>query len=267
MFPSNDKFPAGKFSFSSMLPLQSFPAMRSFAPIAALLLGSAVAAEFPRELRDDFENSQPASFWLPGNYGSGLYASGAVAISTNFARAGRQSLQVTVHQGDIASPGGDGKTTERADMDSGHFPLLGLEATYSFSVLFPKDFPIVDTRLVFGTCKQSDVPRPILADRFRKGRHTLTVESQGKRTEYKLPKIKLGEWHDVKYRIRYETNAAGFVQAWFDGKKVVNYRGPTAEPAYKNAFYHKMGLYRDRMPEPMTAYFDAFTMVMDSVDH
>jgi hypothetical protein len=243
-----------------------FTPMRLIAPIAALIITSAVATDTPRELRDDFEGPQPAAFWLPGNYGSGLYVPGAVAVSTNYALSGKQSLQVTVHEGDIASPGGDGKTTERADVDSGHFPLLGLEATYSFSVLFPKGFPIVDTRLVFGTCKQSDVPRPIVAERFRNGRHTLTVEAHGKRTEYKLPEIKLGEWHDIKYRVRYETNMNGFVQAWFDGKKVVNYHGPTAQPGYKNAFYHKMGLYRDHLAEPMTAYFDAFTMVINSAE-
>jgi hypothetical protein len=234
--------------------------------LAALVLTSTVAAEMPRELHDDFENPQPASFWLPPNYGSGLYVPGAVTISTNYARTGKQSLRVTVHEGDVASPGGNGKITERADLDSGHFPLLGKEALYSFSVLFPKDFPVVDNRLVFGTCKQSDVPRPILAERFRKGRHTFTIEARGKRTEYKLPKLTLGQWHDIKYHVRYDTNATGFVRAWFDGRQVVDYHGPTAEPRYKNAFYHKMGLYRDRIPQPMTAYFDDFKMILPQSD-
>jgi len=229
-----------------------------FIPCAALMLVSAFGAEIPRALHDDFEAAGLASFWLPGNYGSGLYAPGAVRVSTNFARSGKQSLEVTVHEGDIASPGGDGKTTERADLDSGHFALLGQEAVYSFSVLFPKDFPIVDTRLVVGTCKQSDVARPILAERFRKGRHTFTIEAQGKRKEYTLPKLTLGVWHDIKYRVRYAIDATGQIEAWFDGKKVIAYHGPTAEPGYKNAFYHKLGLYRDRMPQPMTAYFDKF---------
>jgi hypothetical protein len=223
----------------------------------------AFAAELPRELRDDFEASTVGAFWLPGNYGSGLYAPGAVRVSTNYARTGIQSLRVTVRKGDMASPGGDGKTTERADLDSGHFPLLGRTATYAFSVLFPREFPTVDTRLVFGTCKQSDVARPILAERFRNGRHTLTIESQGKRKEYKLPKLVLGRWHDVQYVVRYETNATGSIEVSFDGKKVVDYTGPTAEPAYKNSFYHKFGLYRDQIEEPMTAYFDNFTMRID----
>ena len=240
--------------------------MMRLALVSVLFVASVFGMDVPRELRDDFEGKQLASFWLPGNYGSGLYGAGAVEVSTNYARGGTQSLRVTVREGDMASPGGDGKTTERADLDSGHFPLLSKEATYSFSVLFPKDFPIVDTRLVFGTCKQSNVARPILAQRFRKGRHTLTIESQGKRREYALPKITLGRWHDIRYRVRYETNSSGFVQVWLDGNKVVDYRGATAEPEYKNAFYHKFGLYRDRMKQPMTAYFDEFSMRVESAE-
>lgn len=232
--------------------------------LSIALLCSAFAAEVPRELHDDFEHSQLASFWLPGEYGSGLYAPGAVKVSTSYARSGNQSLEVTVRNGDVASPGSEDTMTERADLDSGHFPLLGREAVYSFSVLFPKNFPIVDTRLVFGTCKQSDVARPILAQRFRNGRHTFTVESQGQRKEYTLPKLSLGQWHDIKYRVRYETNSNGFVEAWFDGKSVVKYSGPTAEPSIKNSFYHKFGLYRDRLERPMTAYFDDFSMQTDA---
>lgn len=216
-----------------------------------------MAAEFSKQA-DGFEASALAPFWLPGDYGSGLYAAGAVKISTNHARAGAKSLEVTVREGDMASPGGDGFTTERADMDSGHYPLLNQDAWYSFSVLFPTNFPLVDTRLVFGTCKQSDVARPIVAQRFRKGRHTLTVEAHGKRKEFSLPKPKLGAWHDMVYHLRYAEDKTGRVEVWMDGKKVADYAGPTAEPNFKNAFYFKMGLYRDQMKQPMTAYFDNY---------
>ncbi len=230
--------------------------------ILMLFLGfgslSLPAAAWPDSIQDDFEADSIGAFWLPGNYGSGLYAPGAVKLSTEYHRSGRQCMEVTVHPGDVASPGDDGLTTERADLDSGHYPLLGHRAVYRFSVLFPTNFPIVDTRLVFGTCKQSDVPRPIVAERFRRGRHTLTIEAQKKRSIYALPTITLGKWHDVQYEIRYANDRSGKVVVWFDGAKVVDYTGPTAEPGSKNAFYHKMGLYRDHLARPMTAYFDAF---------
>src|SRR5687767_9704101 len=95
--------------------------------VSLLCVASVSGADAPRELREDFEGTKLASFWLPGNYGSGLHAAGAVEVSTNYARGGKRSLRVTVREGDVASPGGDGKTTERADLDSGHFPLLGKE--------------------------------------------------------------------------------------------------------------------------------------------
>lgn len=255
------------FSAASNLLLRlvfGSPRLVFYTVYCLVLLSATFAGELPRDLRDDFEDEHPAFFWLPGNYGSGLYAPGAIKISTNYARSGTKSLEVTVRKGDMASPGAGGIITERADLDSGHFPLLGMEATYSFSVLFPKNFPIVDTRLVFGTCKQSDVPRPILAQRFRNGRHTFSIESQGRRNDYNLPKISLGQWHDIKYRIRYATDSSGLIEAWFDGKKVVSYSGPTAEPTFKNAFYHKLGLYRDEFPQPMTAYFDKFSMQIET---
>ena len=44
---------------------------------------------------------------------------------------------------------------------------------------------------------------------------------------------------------------------------VVDYQGVTAYPASggyveRGLFYFKMGLYRDRWPEPMTIYFDEY---------
>jgi hypothetical protein len=38
------------------------------------------------------------------------------------------------------------------------------------------------------------------------------------------------------------------------------YSGPTADPKAKNAFYNKIGLYRDRLKVPMTAYYDNYAM-------
>ena len=211
-------------------------------------------------LQDGFEGGSLAPFWLPGNYGSGLHVPGAIIISTNFARAGTHSVQITVHEGDITAAGDDNTVVERAELDSGHYALRGREAWYGFSFLVPKDFPIVDDRLVIGSCKQSDVPRPITAQRFRNGRHTFTVESQGQKESYSLPPIRLGQWVDMIYHMRYSTDQDGQVEVWMNGRRVVEYRGPTAEASAKNAFYHKIGLYRDRLKIPMTIYYDNYTM-------
>src|SRR5580658_877037 len=211
-------------------------------------------------LRDGFEGDALAAFWLPGEYGSRLHTPEAIRLTTNFARSGAYAAQITIHQGDIAAAGDAETTVERDELDSGHYRLMGREAWYGFSFLMPKDFPIVDVRLVISSCKQSDVPRPLTAERFRAGKHTFTVESQGRKETYNLPEIPLGRWVDVVCRSRYSTNNDGCVQVWMNGREVVSYKGPLGDPKAKNAFYHKIGLYRDRMAEPMTIYFDNYTM-------
>ena len=118
---------------------QNAPALRNSTNMAS---GTPV-----KVLYDGFEGEALADFWLPGNYGSGLYVPGAIKLSTNYARSGR-SAQITVREGDVAAPGDAGTTVERAELDSGHFNLLGQEVWYGFSMLLPTNFPIVDERLV-----------------------------------------------------------------------------------------------------------------------
>lgn len=228
----------------------------------------AASAQSLPTLFDGFEQAKPASFWLPGNYGSGLYVPGAIRISPRYARSGKQSVEITVHEGDIEQAGDASTRVERAELDSGHFPLRGREAWYGFSFLIPKDFPIVDTRLVISSCKQSDVSRPIVAQRYRNGKHTLTVESQGRKETYRLPSLPKEKWVDMIYHLRYSTGNDGLVEVWEDGRRVVKYSGPTAEAHAKDAFYNKIGLYRDRLARPMTLYYDNYSLgtSRDSVD-
>lgn len=220
---------------------------------------AAATGQIPR-LVDSFESGSIEKFWLPGDYGSGRFVPGAIQVSDKFARSGKQSVQITVREGNVEAAGGGGTVVERSELDSGHFTLMGQETWYGFSVLVPKDFPIVDTRLVISQCKQTDASRPLIAQRFRDGKHTLTVESHGKKREFRLPDLPLGKWADFVCRARYSTGADGAVEFWMNGKKVASYSGPVAEEAGKNAFYHKIGLYRDRMKQPMTIYFDNYAV-------
>jgi hypothetical protein len=219
-------------------------------------------------LYDGFEGKTLGDFWMPGNYGSGRYVPGAIILSTNFARSGTHSAAITVREGDIDAAGDDDTRVERAELDSGHFPLQGRDAWYGFSLLVPNDFPIVDDRLVIAQFKQLDVSRPIVAQRFRNDKHTVTVESQGRKESYKLPPIPLGQWVDMVYHLRYSTGTDGLVEIWMNGKQVVRYSGPAADPNAKNAFYNKIGLYRDRLKVPMTIYYDNYAMggSMEAVD-
>ena len=52
-------------------------------------------------LADGFESGSLGAFWLPGNYGTGLYAPGAVVVSKDYARSGIWSARITVKEGDV----------------------------------------------------------------------------------------------------------------------------------------------------------------------
>jgi hypothetical protein len=215
-------------------------------------------------LFDGFEADAVAAFWLPGDYGTGLHVPGAVQISTDYARSGTRSARITVHEGDVEQKGDDGRSVERAELDSGHFPLLGQDVWYGFSFLLPPGFPVIDNRLVLASWKQSDVEgSPLIGQRFRNGRHSITIRppgSGGSGKTYRLPDIQLGRWHDMIYHVRYSLGEDGRVEVWMGGTRGLSYAGPTASKGGANRFYNKVGLYRDRWPEPMTMYLDNYTL-------
>jgi hypothetical protein len=202
-------------------------------------------------------------FFRPGDYGSGRYVAGAITLSNAYARSGKQSVQITVKTGDIKQTGGDDKLTERAELDSGGHPILDRDAWYGFSFLIPNGFPVVDNRLVIAQWKQSSlIGGPLVAQRFRNGQHYLTVrraESGRNDKKYSLPTLEMGKWNDMVYHIRFSLDD-GYVEVWMNGTQIVSHQGPTAFKDGENGFYNKFGLYRDRWEEPMTIYFDNYTL-------
>lgn len=224
------------------------------------------AADAAAPLRaDDFEGDGLAAFWLPGDHGSGRYAPGAVRLSARHARAGRRSVEITLRSGDVAQRGDSGQATERAELDSGKHQAVGRELFYGFSVLIPPDFPVVNTRLVIAQLKQVGVAgSPIIAQRFRAGVHYLTIRDTraagGAHRYFALPPLEPGTWHDMVYRVRWAADDGGRVEVWMNGERVVKYAGPTAVADGDPRVYHKIGLYRDRWPDPMTIYFDCYAI-------
>jgi hypothetical protein len=214
---------------------------------------------------DGFEGDSVASFWRPGNAGDGRYAPGAVAVSTDYARSGRKSVRIMVREGDIPQVGDEGKQTERAELDSGRYPLVGRDVWYGFSVLIPPGFPVVDNRLVIAQWKQYGLSgSPLIAERFRNGEHDLTIRAansaRGGRKRFPLPKIEFGRWNDMVYHIRFSRGEEGVVEVWMNGSRVVTYTGANAFQQAGDNIYNKFGLYRDRWKDPMTIYFDNYTL-------
>jgi hypothetical protein len=224
------------------------------------------ATNSPRvHLYDGFEEKSLANFWRPGDHGSGRYVPGAVALSNKYARSGKQCVRITVNEeGDIEQTGDDGKQTERAELDSGKHPFVGREVWYGFSFLIPAGFPVVDNRLVIAQWKQGSVDGgPLVAQRFRNGRHYLTLrtaKSSWSDKQYSLPEISFWQWHDMTYHIVFSPDKNGRLEVWMNRKKVVSYQGPTTIQGGEVNIYNKFGLYRDRWKEPMTIFFDNYTL-------
>ncbi len=190
---------------------------------------------------------------------------GGVTIQRNIVRSGIAALRFELHQGDVAGIGGDGEATERAELQEadGLWARFGETHEYRFSVYVPADFPIVDTRLVTAQWKQhcedcSKNRSPIVAQRYRRGTLFVTIETPtGRTTIYRYDRSILGQWVDLRYRIRFAVSD-GAVMLWLNGARVADYRGPLGYPDDPPEIYFRFGLYRDRLPQPMVIYFDDY---------
>jgi hypothetical protein len=218
-----------------------------------LLVAWAVGAAAESVL-DGFEMETLGPFWW-------LRAeAGRVTVQRKIVRSGQSALRVEVREGDVAGVGGDGEATERTEIQLAHehWARFGETHDYAFSMFIPTDFPIADLRLVTSQWKQicTDCAQnrsPIVAQRYRKGELRITIETpRGRQTIFRRAGAFHGRWLDLRYL------TDGAVTAWLDGAQVVDYRGPLGFADDPPDVYFRLGLYRNRMAQPMVLYFDDF---------
>lgn len=243
--------------------------------IAFSLLSAAISraqdTAAPLDVYDGFETPVLSQVWSTDRF-----APGAVQMQTNIFRAGHSAAEVTVHSNEKFEAGINGnKDSERAELMEAKKLTSKENENYefSFSMFFPKNFPIVPTRLVIAQWKQycaeggncSD-DSPVLAIRYIGGVLKITQNLNKQKTVlYQEPGEFRNRWLDFKFQTRFSTNDNGRVKAWLGDKQIVDFTGITANPenaatSYPSPshFYFKMGLYRDVMPEPMTVYIDEY---------
>lgn len=68
------------------------------------------------------------------------------------------------------------------------------------------------------------------------------------------------KWNDMVYRIRYSTGDDGRIEVWMNGARVVSNDGRTVSKEGADRVYNKIGLYRDAWKDPMTIFFDTYTV-------
>lgn len=238
-------------------------------------LGLVKSMEKKRELRfqelyDGFEDKELSNIWSHAKF-----EDGAVKIQSKIVRKGKNSIQITIHTGDKIEQGNEKYATSERDelLERKEFgPRENEGYDYRFSIFIPNDFPIVPTRLVLAQWKQEEenenalVNNPILALRYQNGELFITLQTGERQSRISLYSTKeeiRGKWLDFVFHVKFSRIRKGFVKVWMNEKQVADYKGVTAYSEKYNYpkpgnFYFKMGLYRDKMDEPMTAYFDEF---------
>jgi hypothetical protein len=240
--------------------------------VASILLSACSAGrDSSASVYDGFESARLSRLWATDRF-----APGAVTMQSAVVRAGHGAARITLHPGDVFEAGIKGsKDTERAELAEPERLFERENETYefSFSQFLPPDFPIVPTRLVIAQWKQycngaepCNDDSPVVALRYISGTLRIT-QNTGRHgtTLFETATDLRGRWTDYRFQLRFSPTASGLIQAWMDGRQVVDFHGPTAYPenaqtGYRtpSLFYFKTGLYRDVMPGTMTLYLDEY---------
>lgn len=170
------------------------------------------------------------------------------------------ALKVTVHQGDLPEIGGDGNGTERSELSERKEVILpaGTDVWYAFSVYIPKDFVVINNRLLFASWKQVGNRRPALALRYKNGNVIFIIQSKEERLTFKAPPIELGSWQRFMVHYRIAANHQGRTEAFLNGTSFASFEGFIGHPDDAVEAYFKLGAYRDTVPHTDTLYFAHF---------
>lgn len=219
---------------------------------------------------DGFDSGKLSAIWSPKKL-----VAGALEFQSEIVRSGKSAAKITIHEGNNFEFGGKNKSkpTERDELfeDTSLWSLEGKAYRYQFSMFLPPDFPIVPTRLVLAQWKQKEenegvrVNNPVIALRYSSGVLSVTLQtSEERQILYRTHKDIRGKWLDFEFDTNFDRRGKGFVEGTLNGKKKIKYTGRTAYSEaegypFPGRFYFKMGLYRDKMKEPMSVYLGGYS--------
>ena len=173
---------------------------------------------------------------------------------------GEECLRFEIRNGDIWE--NHGSNSFRTEISTHEFPPMKSEKWYKFSIFLPNDFPIEDNRLVLAqwwakTKKHlGEVSRsPILQLRFTEGKLAILLrrypdkvvlndENYIQSKLFVTNKFELGKWHDFVFRVKWSPTDDGFIQAWWNGNSIIDYKGKSENQDEVGPVF-KFGLYRD----------------------
>lgn len=223
----------------------------------------------PINVYDDFEAPGLNKIWTAKRMEMHSFE-----IQSKIVRKGKSAAKITLRTGDVVeSATAKDKSSERDELMETRslFSIEGLKYEYSFSMFLPDSFPIVPVRLVIAQWKQycpacaCSNYSPILALRYISGKLFITLQTDSVRqTLCEFNEEIRNRWLEFRFQIRFSRQSNGEVRAFLNDKEILNFRGITSYSescgflSKKNNYYFKMGLYRDRMLEPMSIYIDEY---------
>jgi len=234
------------------------------------LLSITACKNKPIDVYDDFEAPSLKNIWSTDRMESHSFE-----IQSQITRKGKSAAKITLRTGDIIEAGNDSSlASERDELEE----ISSLESVndityeYQFSMFLPDSFPVVNTRLIIAQWKEkcpggycSD-DSPIIAIRYRSGKLFITLNTDSARQKlFETSEEIRNRWLDFRFQIKFSKHADGKIIAFLNEKNIINYDGITSYSEIRgyhsehNRYYFKMGLYRDRMPEPMCIYIDEYS--------
>lgn len=201
-------------------------------------------------LADDFHDG-PGPIWRLQRI-----RADALTVVPDPSGAERSVLKIRLRSGDMADSAGTTDRAELSEADQLHL-RVGTDVWYGFALFLPTDFPVVDRRLVLGQWKQgcgdcTADHSPAIANRYRNGVFSITIQDRDQRVVLFEEKSDIrGRWNHLVYHLKLVPSPEGFLRAWFNGRQVVDYRGPLGYPDDLDGVYFKIGLYRDTLAVPM----------------
>ncbi|WP_343073239.1 polysaccharide lyase [Pyxidicoccus fallax] len=207
--------------------------------------------------RGDFETGDRSQY-----SSTQMVSSDRLQVVTSPVAEGKYALKATVRQGDdpINSSG-----------NRNELVYLGREASgseyyYRWKVMFPADYPSVDTWQLFtqwhhdGCCGSPPVEFYVRGEEIR-----LSLPGTGE-VPWKT-KLVRGVWHEFILHAKWHADPkVGFVELWHNQKLVLPKRGAiTMYSGQKN--YLKLGLYRNDTVKPVgVVYHDGFVQATTLAD-
>ena len=144
---------------------------------------------------------------------------------------------------------------------------------YGFSMYIPDDGSVIGSKTYIGQWHYAGVgsplrgtsKEPLISQVFAGSASDMLAIKvhHDKGVEHLLMEnFKRGQWHDMVYHIKFYSNDSGLLNVWWNGKQVVNYRGPTM---YRGSVtFFKFGIYTHRANEmpadnKLVVYFDEYS--------